>query len=34
MAKVMMLIEEGMEPYDAARQWINENQDKVDQWLE
>lgn len=34
MAEVMMLIEEGMEPYDAARQWISENQDKVDQWLE
>ncbi len=34
MAEVMMLIEEGMEPFEAARQWISENQDKVDQWLE
>ncbi|MFN2394338.1 MAG: glycine betaine ABC transporter substrate-binding protein [Bacteroidales bacterium] len=34
MAEVMMLIEEGMEPYDAARQWVSENQEKVDQWLE
>lgn len=34
MAEVMILIEEGMEPFDAARQWISENQDKVNQWLE
>lgn len=33
MAEVMMLIENGMEPMEAARQWIAENPDKVDAWL-
>lgn len=33
MAEVMVLIENGMEPFDAARQWIAQNTDKVDQWL-
>ncbi len=33
MGEVMVYIEEGMEPYDAARQWISENQDRVQEWL-
>lgn len=33
MAAVMILIEEGMEPMEAARTWIAENRDRVDQWL-
>ncbi|MFP4064344.1 MAG: glycine betaine ABC transporter substrate-binding protein [Bacteroidales bacterium] len=33
MAEVMILIEEGMEPMEAARTWIAENRDRVDQWL-
>ena len=34
MAEVMVLIEEGAAPEDAAQQWIDENSDKVDAWLE
>lgn len=33
MADVMMRIEEGMEPMEAARQWISENTEKVENWL-
>lgn len=33
MAEVMMMIEGGMEPYDAARAWIEENPDRVSEWL-
>ncbi|MFW5663705.1 MAG: glycine betaine ABC transporter substrate-binding protein [bacterium] len=33
MAEVMMLIENGMEPMDAAKQWIAENPEKVEAWL-
>ncbi len=33
MGEVMVYIEEGMEPYDAARQWISENPDRVQEWL-
>ncbi len=33
MAEVMMMIQNGMEPYDAAREWIAENPDKVSQWI-
>ena len=35
MGEVMLLIsQEGMDPFDAARQWISENQDTVQTWLE
>lgn len=34
MGQVMMMIEEGEEPFDAARQWISENPDRVGSWLE
>ena len=35
MGEVMLLIsEEGMEPFDAARAWIADNQDTVQGWLE
>ncbi|MFO7923990.1 MAG: glycine betaine ABC transporter substrate-binding protein [Bacteroidales bacterium] len=34
MGEVMMLIEEGMEPFDAARQWISENSEMVEGWLQ
>ncbi len=33
MAEVMIYIEDGMEPMEAARAWIAENRDRVDQWL-
>ncbi len=33
MGEVMMHIEEGMDPYDAARLWISENPDRVGSWL-
>ena len=33
MGEVMILIEEGMEPFDAARQWISENNEMVEGWL-
>ena len=33
MGEVMIYIEEGMEPFDAARQWISENPDRVNEWL-
>ncbi len=32
--QVMVMIEEGMAPMEAARAWISENEDKVDAWLE
>lgn len=34
MGEVMIYIEEGMEPFEAARQWISENPDRVQEWLE
>lgn len=34
MGQVMIYIEEGMEPYDAARLWISENRGTVDAWLQ
>lgn len=34
MGEVMVFIEEGMEPYEAARQWISENPDRVQEWLD
>jgi glycine betaine/proline transport system substrate-binding protein len=30
---VMVLIQDGMEPEAAAEQWVNENQDKVNEWI-
>ncbi|MGM0738050.1 MAG: glycine betaine ABC transporter substrate-binding protein, partial [Bacteroidota bacterium] len=33
MGEVMIYIEEGMEPFEAARQWISENPDRVQEWL-
>jgi len=33
MGEVMIYIEEGMEPFDAARQWISENPDRVNEWI-
>ncbi|MBH5317553.1 glycine betaine ABC transporter substrate-binding protein [Paenibacillus sp. GSMTC-2017] len=33
MAKVMIAIEEGSSPEDAAKQWTQQNGDKVDAWL-
>ncbi len=33
MSEVMMMIEEDMEPFDAARQWISENPERVEGWL-
>jgi len=33
MGEVMIMIEDGMEPFDAARAWIADNRDKVEQWL-
>jgi glycine betaine/proline transport system substrate-binding protein len=33
MGEVMIYIEEGMEPFDAARQWISENPDRVREWI-
>lgn len=29
---VMLMVTEGMDPYEAARQWVDENQDKVAEW--
>ncbi|GAA3012996.1 ABC transporter permease/substrate binding protein [Tetragenococcus solitarius] len=34
METVMLDIEEGADPEDAARDWINENPDKVEEWTE
>ena len=33
MAEVMMLIENGMEPYEAARKWIADNPERVNSWI-
>lgn len=33
MGEVMIYIEEGMEPFDAARRWIADNPVRVQQWL-
>lgn len=33
MGEVMIMIEDGMEPYDAARKWIADNQERVENWL-
>jgi glycine betaine/proline transport system substrate-binding protein len=33
MGEVMVMIEDGMEPLDAARAWIAENRTTVEQWL-
>lgn len=33
MGEVMIFIEDGMEPMDAARQWIAENPDRVNEWI-
>ncbi|QDX95566.1 ABC transporter permease subunit [Brevibacillus laterosporus] len=33
MAQVMIRIQEGIEPDDAAKEWISAHPDKVDQWL-
>lgn len=33
MAEVMMLIEDGMEPYEAARKWIADNPERVNSWI-
>lgn len=32
--QVMVMIEEGMAPMEAARAWISENEDKVSTWLQ
>ncbi|EEG76733.1 glycine betaine ABC transporter substrate-binding protein [Dethiobacter alkaliphilus] len=34
MSEVMVLIEDGMNPAEAARQWVDENQDKVSEWTQ
>ena len=34
MAAVMVMIQDGMEPMEAAREWLKQNPDKVDAWLE
>jgi glycine betaine/proline transport system substrate-binding protein len=31
---VMVLIQDGIDPQKAAEQWVNENQDKVNEWTE
>jgi len=33
MGAVMLKILDGMEPFDAAREWISENPEKVQEWL-
>lgn len=33
MATVMIWIQNGMKPYEAAKKWISENKEKVDSWL-
>ncbi|MFA5551145.1 MAG: glycine betaine ABC transporter substrate-binding protein [Trueperaceae bacterium] len=33
MGAVMLKILDGMEPFDAAREWLSENPDKVQEWL-
>jgi glycine betaine/proline transport system substrate-binding protein len=33
MGEVMVMIEDGMEPFDAARAWIAENRATVESWL-
>ncbi len=33
MGEVMMYIEEGMDPFEAARLWISENPGRVESWL-
>lgn len=33
MEAVMLKIEDGMDPEDAATEWVEENQDKVQEWL-
>lgn len=33
MAEVMLMIQDGMEPLEAAREWIRNNPDKVEAWL-
>lgn len=33
MEAVMLKIEDGMDPEDAAAEWVEENQDKVQEWL-
>ena len=33
MGEVMIMIEDGMEPFEAARAWIADNRDKVEEWL-
>lgn len=32
MEEVMLLIQEGKTPEEAAKEWVNKNQDKVEQW--
>jgi len=34
MENVMLDIEEGASPEDAAQDWIDENPDKVEEWVE
>lgn len=34
METVMLEISEGLEPEDAAQNWIDDNQDKVDEWID
>lgn len=33
MGEVMLMVEEGMEPNEAARAWIEQNRDVVEEWL-
>ncbi|MFK4766081.1 glycine betaine ABC transporter substrate-binding protein [Desulfobaculum sp. SPO524] len=33
MAEVMVWIQDGMKPYEAAKKWINENKETVDGWI-
>lgn len=32
MEKVMLAINNGKDPQEAAKEWIKENQDKVERW--
>ncbi|GMA70921.1 hypothetical protein GCM10025879_21690 [Leuconostoc litchii] len=34
MEGIMLDIEDGADPEDAASDWIDENRDKVDSWVE
>ncbi|HHW92710.1 MAG TPA: glycine/betaine ABC transporter, partial [Firmicutes bacterium] len=33
MSEVMVMVEDGMTPEEAASRWVNDNRDKVAEWL-